>query len=109
MAGFVEATGAKYGIEHPVQMTVGMSNGERLWGVRYSSQHESRTLFVSEQADTLRRLHPDNPRLQRLHHEDRMIVSEPLADLPGAWREVPEATAVRSHIAAAIRFRLAGR
>ena len=37
--GFVEATGRKHGIEHPVQMTVGMSNGERLWAIRYSSQH----------------------------------------------------------------------
>jgi len=26
--------------------------------------------------------------------DDRMIVSEPFSDLPGVWREVPEATAV---------------
>jgi len=29
-------------------MTLGFSNGERLWAVRYSSQHDSRSLFVSE-------------------------------------------------------------
>ena len=48
---------------------VGISNGERLWAIRYSSQHQSRTLFVSQHADTLRQLHPDNPRLQRFTEE----------------------------------------
>ena len=90
----MEATGRKHGIEHPMQMTVGMSNGERLWAVRCSSQHESRTLFVSEQADTLRKLHPDNPRLQQFTDEDRIVVSEPPGDLPGAWLAVPESTAL---------------
>ena len=58
--GFVEATGREHGIEHPIQMTVWVSNGERLWAVRYSTEHESRTLFVSEHVDALRKLHPDN-------------------------------------------------
>jgi len=31
---------------------------------------------------------------QRLHEDDRVIVSEPFSDLPGVWREVPETTAV---------------
>jgi glutamine amidotransferase len=26
--------------------------------------------------------------------EDRVVVSEPVSDLPGAWREVPESTAL---------------
>ena len=42
----------------------------------------------------LRKLHPENPRLQQLTDEDRAIVSEPLSDLPGAWLEVPESTAL---------------
>ena len=73
-------------------MTVGISDGERLWAIRYSTEHESRTLFVSEDVDALRRLHPDNERLQQLTEGDRVIVSEPLSDLPGAWIEVPEST-----------------
>jgi glutamine amidotransferase len=92
--GFIEATAAKHGIEHPVQMTVGMSNGERLWAVRYSTERHSRTLFISEDASALRALHPDSEWLQRLSDEDRAIVSEPLGDLEGAWLEVPEATAL---------------
>jgi glutamine amidotransferase len=75
-------------------MTVGISDGERVWAVRYSSAHESRSLFLSEDVDALRRLHPDNPRLQRFTEGDRVVVSEPLADLAGAWLEVPESTAV---------------
>jgi glutamine amidotransferase len=92
--GFVEATARAHGIERPVQMTVGFSNGERLWGVRYSSEHRSRTLFMSENVSALRELHPGNPRLEQLTDEDRAIVSEPLSDLPGVWLEVPESTAL---------------
>jgi predicted glutamine amidotransferase len=92
--GFVEATGRAYGIESPVQMTLGISDGERLYAVRYSTEHRSRTLFVSEDVESVRALHPDNPRLQRLSDEDRVVVSEPFSDLPGAWREVPESTAL---------------
>jgi predicted glutamine amidotransferase len=92
--GFVEATGRAHGIENPVQMTLGISDGERLYAVRYSTEHRSRTLFVSEDVESVRALHPDNPRLQRLSDEDRVVVSEPFSDLPGAWREVPESTAL---------------
>jgi glutamine amidotransferase len=92
--GFVEEKARGHGVEHPVQMTVGISDGERVWAVRYSSAHESRTLFLSEDVDALRRLHPDNARLQQLTDGDRVVVSEPLADLQGAWIEIPESTAV---------------
>ncbi|HVD89489.1 MAG TPA: class II glutamine amidotransferase [Jatrophihabitantaceae bacterium] len=92
--GFVEEKARERGVENAVQMTVGISDGERVWAVRYSSAHESRSLFLSEDVDALRRLHPDNPRLQQLTEGDRVVVSEPLADLPGAWIEVPESTAV---------------
>jgi predicted glutamine amidotransferase len=92
--GFVEEKARERGVENAVQMTVGISDGERVWAVRYSSAHESRSLFLSEDVDALRRLHPDNPRLQRFTEGDRVVVSEPLADLAGAWIEVPESTAV---------------
>ena len=45
-------------------------------------------------ARSLRALHPDNPRFAHLTDEDRLIVSEPLSDLPGVWLEIPESTAV---------------
>jgi glutamine amidotransferase len=92
--GIVEATARAHSIEHPVQMTLGFSDGRRLWAVRYSSEHRSRTLFVSADRKTIQALHPDNPRLARLTDEDRIVVSEPLSDLPGIWLEVPESTAL---------------
>ena len=92
--GLVEKTAREQGIDDPVQMTIGISDGERLWAIRYSSQHESRTLFISEDIEALQRLHPENERLQRLHEGDRVVVSEPLVDLPGAWHEVAESTAL---------------
>jgi predicted glutamine amidotransferase len=92
--GFVETTAREHGIEHPVQMTLGFSDGERLYAVRYSTEHSSRTLFVSEDVAAVRALHPDNERFQRMTDEDRVVVSEPVSDLPGVWREVPESTAL---------------
>jgi predicted glutamine amidotransferase len=92
--GYIENTAREYEIEHPVQMTLGFSDGERLYAVRYSTEHKSRTLFVSEDVAAVRALHPENARFQTMTDEDRVVVSEPVSDLPGIWREVPESTAL---------------
>ena len=92
--GTVEAVGRSHGVEFPFQGSIGVSDGESLWAVRYSSEGSSRSLFASADVSALHKLHPDNPRLARLREGDRLIVSEPLADLQGAWHEIPEATAV---------------
>jgi glutamine amidotransferase len=94
MAGFVEETGHAHGIEHPLQMTLGVSDGDRLFAVRYSSIGQSRTLFHSADVRTLRALYPDHALVHEIGDEDRAIVSEPLGDLPGVWEEIPEATAL---------------
>jgi predicted glutamine amidotransferase len=92
--GLVEAVGRDHGVEYPVQMTLGFTDGDRLWAVRYSSEGRSRTLYVSADAKAVQALHPENERFQRITDEDRVIVSEPLSDLPGVWIEVPESTAL---------------
>ena len=92
MVGFVEATAAKQGITEPLQMTIGTSDGERVWAFRYSSEGRSRSLFYSTKMHTLRQLYPDNPVLHDLAEETRLVVSEPLGDLAGAWNEVPESS-----------------
>jgi glutamine amidotransferase len=45
----------------------------------------------------LKQQYPDNPVLHQLSDEARMVVSEPLGELRGAWREVPEASCVTIH------------
>jgi predicted glutamine amidotransferase len=92
--GLIEAVGAKHDVDAPVQATFGVSNGEGLWAVRYASEGRPRSLFASAEADSVRKLHPENPRLQQLHHDDRLIVSEPFSDLPGLWQEIAEDAAV---------------
>jgi glutamine amidotransferase len=90
--GLIEATGQKHGVEHPIQMTVATTDGTTLWAFRYSSEGKSRSLFFSTAVHTLKEQYPDNPTLHQLSDESRLIVSEPLGDLKGAWNEVPESS-----------------
>ena len=92
MVGFVEEVGHRRGVEHPIQMTIGTSDGKSLWAFRYSSERDSRSLFYSTEVSTVRRLHPELTILQDVSEEARIIVSEPLGDLSGAWNEVPESS-----------------
>jgi len=90
--GFIEHAGRSHGIEHPIQMTVATTDGRRVWVFRYSSEGRSRSLFYSTSVHTLRARFPDNPILHRLSEETRLVVSEPLGELAGAWNEVPESS-----------------
>ena len=90
--GYIEHVGRSHGVEHPIQMTVATSNGASIWGFRYSSEGKSRSLFYSTDVATLRGQYPDNPILQAVSDETRLIVSEPLGDLAGAWNQVPESS-----------------
>ena len=90
--GLVESVGHEHGLEFPFQGTIATSDGERIWAFRYSSEGKSRSLFFSTDVRTLRALYPDNELLRDLGDESRLVVSEPLGDLPGAWNEVPEAS-----------------
>jgi predicted glutamine amidotransferase len=92
--GLVEAAGRRRGIEHPIQMTIATSDGKRMWGFRYSSEGRSRSLFVTTDVPTLRKLYPSMALLERLSDDTHLIVSEPLGDLKGVWHEVPEASCV---------------
>jgi predicted glutamine amidotransferase len=92
--GFVEETARRHGIEDAIQASIGVSDGVRLWAIRYATSGAPRTLFVSAEAKAVQKLHPENPRLARLRDEDRVVVSEPLADLEGVWKEIPPSTAL---------------
>ncbi|MFG2133284.1 class II glutamine amidotransferase [Streptomyces sp. NPDC048751] len=92
MAGFVEETGRRHGVEFPLQMTIAVTDGERMWAFRYSTQGASRSLYYSTDVESLRALHPELAFLREASDETRLVVSEPLGDLPGAWNEVPESS-----------------
>jgi predicted glutamine amidotransferase len=95
MAGFVEATARRRDVAEPLQMTVGVSDGERLYAVRYASgQLQANSLYVSNDARDVRLLYPEDERFRHLSDEARAVVSEPLGDLPGLWREVPPSSAL---------------
>lgn len=90
--GTVEDVGQRHGVANPFQGTVATTNGERTWVFRYSSERKSRSLFFTKQIATLRELYPDLDIVRELSEDSRLIVSEPVGDLPGAWNEVPEST-----------------
>jgi hypothetical protein len=95
MAGFVEATGRRHGVDAPLQMTVGATDGERLYAIRYASgRMAANSLYVSNDARDVRELYPEHERLKHMDDEARAVVSEPIADLPGLWRELPPSSAL---------------
>jgi predicted glutamine amidotransferase len=88
--GVVEDIGQKKGVKYPFQGTIATTNGERIWLFRYSSEAKSRTLFFTKNIATLRRLYPERDIVFEVSEDTRLVVSEPVGDLPGAWNEVPE-------------------
>jgi len=94
MVGAVEETGRRHGVVQPINMTVCALDGERLIAVRYSSERDSRTLFHNTCVRHLRELYPHDPQIATLDEDAFLLLSEPLSEMPGAWEEVPEATAI---------------
>jgi glutamine amidotransferase len=97
MAGRIETLGRERGIDEPLQMTIGLSDGERLYAVRYASGPRVNTLYVSSSVDDLKRMYPTSPEVQALSEDSTAVVSEPLESLPGTWHEVPPGTALVVH------------
>jgi predicted glutamine amidotransferase len=88
--GMIEEAGARHGVKYPFQGTIATSDGEQLWAFRYSTEGKSRSLFFSRDIRTLRGLYPEREILQDISDDARLVVSEPIGDLPGAWNEMPE-------------------
>jgi len=90
--GLVEACGRDRGVQYPFQGTIATTDGENLWAFRYSSQGKSRSLFFTRDVRALRQQYPDREILREVSDDARLVVSEPIGDLPGAWVEMPEAS-----------------
>lgn len=91
MAGFIEHTAASYGVDDALQMTLGISNGESLFAVRYSTAGKSRSLFHSANREATMDIAPEAGRFSR---DARAIVSEPWSNFDSEWIPVPESTFV---------------
>ena len=89
MAGLVEQKAEQRGIENALQMTLGISDGQSLYAVRYSTEGKSRSLFHSASRDATMKIAPDAGRFSK---DARAIVSEPLNHLEAEWVPVPEAS-----------------
>ncbi len=91
-AGFVEETGRQHGVPESLWMTIGLSDGKRIFAVRYASDGKAPTLYHSRDAEDIYRL---RPRLAKeLTRDARIIVSEPIGTLAAAWVMVPQGTAM---------------
>jgi predicted glutamine amidotransferase len=90
--GFVETCGRARGVRYPFQGTIATTGGEDLWVFRYSSEGKSRSLFFTRDVRALRQQYPDREILREVSDDARLVVSEPIGDLPGAWIEMPEAS-----------------
>ena len=89
MAGLVEELAAKHGVDNALQMTLGISDGDALYAVRYSTEGRSRTLYHTADREATMEIAPDAGRFSR---DARAIVSEPLSHLESEWIPVPEAS-----------------
>ncbi len=94
MVGFIEDLGRSKGVSQPLQMTLGIADGARLYAVRYSSEGRSRTLHYSASVASIRELLPaeHRARVDAFGEHAVSVVSEPFYDLEGGWRDVPEST-----------------
>jgi glutamine amidotransferase len=96
MTGLVERVGRKHGVEQSMWMTIGLSDGESIWAVRYASDGNAPTLYHSRDVDDLNAL---NPKIETTLGEDaRMIVSEPMGKIAEAWTEIPQASSLHARV-----------
>jgi len=95
MAGFVETLGNRHDVPDCLCMTLGITDGDRIYVVRYASNGDAPTLFHSRDREDLHRLDPNLH--GRISHETRVIVSEPVGDKAEDWVQIPQKTALVVH------------
>ncbi|WP_348787697.1 class II glutamine amidotransferase [Leifsonia sp. NPDC080035] len=88
----VEEVGEKHGVKFPMQGTLALSDGATLWAFRYSTARRSRSLYHSVALPEMREMYPEAAQLAQFGDKAKVVVSEPLNDLPGAFVEVGEST-----------------
>ncbi|MEZ6145327.1 MAG: class II glutamine amidotransferase [Planctomycetaceae bacterium] len=87
--GHVECVRKEAGIQQPFTFSAAMSDGTRLYGVRYSSDANSPSLYHGQHLHALQELHDT---YEPLPSGAVVVVSEPLDEVSNHWTRVPEST-----------------
>ncbi|MEX0939072.1 MAG: class II glutamine amidotransferase [Pirellulales bacterium] len=89
MAGFVETVGRGAGSDSPLRMTVAVSDGQRIFAVRYGSGDRAPTLFHNRSTTALKEVGGQRAEIP----DDAIVVlSEPLDHISDHWEEIPPST-----------------
>ena len=89
--GLVEKTGARAGIADVLDSTMGITDGETVHAVRYSTASEPPSLFLSHSMHAITQIHRNAPEFSE---HARVVVSEPLGHMSDVWDPIPPATAI---------------
>jgi len=92
MAGFVEQVAESHGIKEALWMSLGVSNGQDLFAVRYASDGDAPTLYHSRDTEAVVHLNPEIRSRFGIHA--RAVVSEPIGIFPDIWQEVPQSSSL---------------
>ncbi len=87
----VERVCREAGVDEPFTLSAAVSDGRRLFAVRYSTDGKSPTLYHSRHVRALRAL---DRTYETLPDDAVVVLSEPLDDLTEHWEAVPESSFV---------------
>lgn len=88
MVKVVETTGKEKGVAPSLWMTLGISDGQSLWGFRYGSDGNGPTLYISPSVEELTKLNPGAN--GKYGDFAACLVSEPIGNYQDTWHPVPE-------------------
>jgi glutamine amidotransferase len=92
MAGFVESVARAHDVPESLWMTLGVTDGETLYSVRYASDGKAPTLYHTRDVEDLVRI---NPELKgTFDPKTRLVASEPTGKVRELWVEVPQGSFV---------------
>jgi predicted glutamine amidotransferase len=94
MAGVVERTARQHDVADPLRMTLGVSDGESVWAVRYASDGKAPTLYHSRDVKDIAELIPDVA--AAIGEQARAIVSEPIGRFSEIWSEVRQGSVLHA-------------
>ena len=88
MVKVVENAAKAKGVNESVWMTLGISDGDNLWGFRYGSNGKGPTLYISPGIHELSKLNPEVD--GRFGDFAACLVSEPIGNYQDKWKALEE-------------------